>query len=98
MHRMVKVVVPVRVEAPLDDRLRIVEIVLADDREAPIEVTLERADLVDELCNEVALAVVVERMDRVEAQAVGAEVAQPGERAVDQEAAHLRAAGVVEVD
>ena len=71
------------------DHHGVVEVALGDEVERSAELGRQRGHLVGQLGEEVRPGVVVERVHGVEAQRVDVEVAEPAQRVVDEEAAHL---------
>ena len=95
---VVKIIRPVRVEPVAAARRgvhqpRIVQIALRDQHEAAIELLAQSPHRGGELFENVRRLEAEDGVHRVEPQSVEAVVAQPHERVVDDEAAHLVAAG-----
>ncbi len=100
---VVEVVAPLGVEAEPADlagqhHQGVVEVGLRDQRERAAQVGGERGHLDAELLEQVDVGLVGERVHGVEPESVDVEVAQPGQRAVEDVAAHLGRPLAVEVD
>src|SRR5699024_8079808 len=80
------------------DHRGIVQVGLGDQAQRPAQLGGQVVHRVGQLGEQVSGGVVDERVHRVQAQGVQVEVGQPAQRVVDDEGAHLGAAGPVQVD
>lgn len=100
---MVEVVVPLRVQPQAalragGDHTRVVQVGLGDQEQRPARLGGQRVDGGRQFLQEVARARVLQRVHRVQPQPVDPVLAQPRQRAAQQERAHLVRAGRVQVD